>query len=141
MFQTLKEIREDGFGKVFKISDIIRNDGNENLNEPGKKSLLVKVVDPKRCDQAHKTEIKHMYELIISIQGEFINYLVKPISLVENVLYLIFEYFSKGSLYNYIYYPKDKKNGLGEKLEKFIFHKILIGLKVLHENHIYHFDL
>ena len=54
----------------------------------------------------------------------------------ENQLYYIFEYASKGNLWNYIL-----QGGFGEKYSKFIFSKILNGIQALHDNGICHRDI
>ena len=52
--------------------------------------------------------------------------------------YLILDYASKGEIMNYIFFPKV---GLGEKLSKLIFYKILEGLQSVHNAGICHRDI
>ena len=52
--------------------------------------------------------------------------------------YLILEYASKGSLFDYIFYPR---RGFQEKYSKLFFRKILKGIQACHEAKVYHRDI
>ena len=54
----------------------------------------------------------------------------------EEKAYYVIDYFSNGLLFDYVAH-----SGLGEKLAKVIFKKLVLGLQFLHNNKICHLDI
>ena len=138
----LKKIGRGGTAKVFIVKE-------KNTNH----IYAAKVLKDYENDKKKKT-IENMFNKEITIlthlkQTQNSEYIInfidngsgeirrqnRPTSINK---YLILEYASKGSLFDYIFYPRI---GFPEKYSKLYFRKILIGIQECHKAKVYHRDI
>ena len=126
-----------GFGKTSDVY-LVKEENTNNL-------YAAKVY--KKAMHLFKDETKILNSLKINNKNN--PYIVNIINSGEGILvkkdkteikkqYIIFEYFSKGCLFDYLYY---KKGGFTELHSKFIFNKILKGIESCHNAGICHRDI
>ena len=140
---VIKKIGEGGFGDVYLTDKI-----NDNT-----KKYVVKVLKKERASLKDKERFLHEIEILKKLSkdknkytpylyeyGE--GYIKEEKNTEENPikqLYLVINYASKGSLFDYM---NDKSfNGFEEKHAKIIFKKILEGIQFCHEANISHLDI
>ena len=141
-YTKIKTLGRGGQGKVYLVEDKDKNQYIAKIMEPKQYKYLFEF-----CEKKSETEIKvKMLKKINKISSPYllqfkeaeIGEIKKDDEIICKRTYYIFEYCNYGDLFRFILHPGD---GLKESIFKLIFKKIVLGVKALHENGIYHRDL
>ena len=125
----IETLGEGGFGKVYLVKE-------KDTNEEFAVKVLLK-------ENKHFKIKINLINIISSLKSRYIinmiNYGNGPILGNGEKQYVVYEYATKGTLFDYFIFPNE--SSLKEKYAKILFKKILLGFQAMHNIKICHRDI